>query len=183
MPDIGKNIKKIRKEKGVSQKQLAERLGTSPQNLAQYENGKRTPKIDTLRKIAAALECKVSDIDESIIVIPIPKFKPTSEDIEQAKQNTKARRLADKLASGEDITAEEHQLIADYIEREKEGLPRLRESVKNFSNVIDKWGEHILVTKYRELNNNGKKEAVKRIDELTEIPRYTAPDPDDTPQG
>lgn len=35
---------------------------------------------------------------------------------------------------------------------------------------------------YNSLNNIGRKEAVKRVDELTEIPRYTAPDPDDAPQ-
>ena len=29
---------------------------------------------------------------------------------------------------------------------------------------------------YNRLNNAGRKEAVKRVDELTEIPRYTKPD-------
>lgn len=66
MPNIGENIKKIRKERGYSQKQLAEKLGTSPQNLAQYEKGKRMPKIETLDKIASALNVSIADIKEDI---------------------------------------------------------------------------------------------------------------------
>ena len=66
MSNIGENIKRIRKEKGYSQKQLAEKLGTTPQNLAQYENGKRIPKIETLDKIASALDVFIADINEDI---------------------------------------------------------------------------------------------------------------------
>ncbi len=117
MPDIGKNIKRIRKEKGVSQKELAERLGTSPQNLAQYENGKRTPKIDTLRKIASALQCQVSDIDESIIIIP--KYKPTPEKMEQLRLEAEVMRIYEKIASGKTITSEEQQKIDTYAARRK----------------------------------------------------------------
>lgn len=71
MPDLGKSIKRIRKEKGYSQKQLAEKLGTTPQNLAQYENGKRTPKIETLNKIATALGVNITDITNEYYEIGI----------------------------------------------------------------------------------------------------------------
>lgn len=69
---LGENIKEIRKNKGYTQKQLAEKLGTSPQNLAQYENGKRQPKLETIKKMADALECSVADLDDSIT----EKFQP-----------------------------------------------------------------------------------------------------------
>lgn len=59
---IGENIKKIRKEKRLTQKELAQRLNVSQANLAQYENGKRNPKLATLQKIADALEVSVSDL-------------------------------------------------------------------------------------------------------------------------
>lgn len=58
----GDVIKKRRLEKGISQKELAERLGLSPQNIAQWETGKRNPKIQTLEKIAAALEIPITDL-------------------------------------------------------------------------------------------------------------------------
>lgn len=52
---VGEKIKKFRKERGLTQKDLASRLNTTPQNLAQYENGKRNPKPETLQRIAIAL--------------------------------------------------------------------------------------------------------------------------------
>lgn len=55
-------IKYERKRAGLTQKQLAEKLGTSPQNLAQYENGKRNPKMGTLQKIADALNVPTSSL-------------------------------------------------------------------------------------------------------------------------
>ena len=54
--DTGKRIKEIRKANGITQKELSEKLGTSQQNIAQYENGKRQPKFETLRRIAKALD-------------------------------------------------------------------------------------------------------------------------------
>ena len=53
--NIGEQIKKYRKEAWLSQKELGERLGVSQQHIAQYENGKRIPKIETINNIAGAL--------------------------------------------------------------------------------------------------------------------------------
>lgn len=59
---LGEQIKKYRKKAGLTQKQLGEKLGISQQQIAQYENGKRVPKIDALIKIANALNAKFSDL-------------------------------------------------------------------------------------------------------------------------
>lgn len=56
MPIVGENIKRIRNERGFTQKELSKKIGTTQQNLAQYENGKRNPKRETLIKIANALD-------------------------------------------------------------------------------------------------------------------------------
>lgn len=53
--NIGEQIKKYRLEAKLSQKELGERLGISQQQIAQYENGKRIPKIETINNIAGAL--------------------------------------------------------------------------------------------------------------------------------
>ena len=58
---IGEKIRWIRKQKGMSQKELGIRFGVSQQMIGQYENNTNEPKISTLRKIAAALEIKWSD--------------------------------------------------------------------------------------------------------------------------
>ncbi|TQX00379.1 XRE family transcriptional regulator, partial [Clostridioides difficile] len=44
---IGKNLKKIRKQKELTQIQLAEISGISRNALINYENDKRIPSIDT----------------------------------------------------------------------------------------------------------------------------------------
>lgn len=78
---IGQQIRKYRKEKGMTQKQLADLLDTTQQNLAQYENGKRNPKIETLKKIAQALEIpliELQDID-SELEIKVPYAEKLSE--------------------------------------------------------------------------------------------------------
>ena len=62
----GERIKKLRKEKGMTQKELAKKLGFSPSHLGQYENGYRNPKPSTVKKIADALEVPVSQIFEEV---------------------------------------------------------------------------------------------------------------------
>ena len=53
---LGKNIVKLRKEKGISQKQLAEMIHMSPQGLLQIEKGMVNPRAETLEKIVKALD-------------------------------------------------------------------------------------------------------------------------------
>lgn len=52
---IGENIRKIRKEKGLTQKQLGELCKINEVQIRQYELGKANPKIETINKIASAL--------------------------------------------------------------------------------------------------------------------------------
>ena len=52
---VGCNAARLRKEKGLTQEQLAERSGLSQQYLSGLEQGKRNPTIVTLYEIAEAL--------------------------------------------------------------------------------------------------------------------------------
>ena len=67
------NIRNIREKKNISQKQLAEIIGSSQPTVAAYEAGQKTPKLETLTRIADALEVNVlallpSDITHGSIV-------------------------------------------------------------------------------------------------------------------
>lgn len=53
---IGETIKKLRKKRGLSQKELGEKLGVSASMISQYESNIRKPKRETLEKFARALE-------------------------------------------------------------------------------------------------------------------------------
>ena len=52
---VGKNIKKAREEKGITQEQLAERLNVTRQAVSNWENEKTQPDIGMLQKIASVL--------------------------------------------------------------------------------------------------------------------------------
>lgn len=58
---IGRNAARIRKERGLTQEQLADRCGLSQQYLSGLERGRRNPTIVTIYEIASALG--VSHID------------------------------------------------------------------------------------------------------------------------
>lgn len=49
---FGKRLAQLRKEKGLSQYELADRMGFSRGQVANYEQGKREPDYETLQKIA-----------------------------------------------------------------------------------------------------------------------------------
>ena len=49
------NIKRIRKEKGITQEQLAEACNTATSYIGLMENYKNNPKLSTNEKIATAL--------------------------------------------------------------------------------------------------------------------------------
>lgn len=57
------DIKRIRKEKGISQEELAEKSGVSRPTISNLENNPDVvTTTDTLQKIALALDVKVSDL-------------------------------------------------------------------------------------------------------------------------
>ena len=55
---LGKNIQRIRKEKGLSQNQLAEILNISRKHLAKLETAKRRISLKLLFKLAEKLDIK-----------------------------------------------------------------------------------------------------------------------------
>ncbi|MBQ7992369.1 MAG: helix-turn-helix transcriptional regulator [Solobacterium sp.] len=63
--NIGSNIKAIRKKKGITQKALAERTGLAVRTIQDFEYNKIKPKLETLLKIADALQVQPDEIDPS----------------------------------------------------------------------------------------------------------------------
>ena len=54
---IATEVAERRAERGLSQRELAELVGTTQSAIARLESGGRPPRIDTLLRIADALEC------------------------------------------------------------------------------------------------------------------------------
>lgn len=59
---IGRNLKRIRQKKHLTQQELAERLGVSRQAICLWEADKREIKATALRKIADILKINVNEL-------------------------------------------------------------------------------------------------------------------------
>lgn len=60
--DLTKKLKELRKRKGLSQDQLAEKSGLSLRTIQRIENGETVPRADTLNRFAVALEIAPNEI-------------------------------------------------------------------------------------------------------------------------
>ena len=58
--ELGNRLKQARKEKGLSQEELANLIGLNVGTVSKYEQGDRTPGIGKLQLIANALDCDTS---------------------------------------------------------------------------------------------------------------------------
>lgn len=56
---IADQVSERRGERGLSQRELAELTGTTQSAIARLEGGGRPPRIDTLLRIANALDCEL----------------------------------------------------------------------------------------------------------------------------
>ncbi len=140
--DVGQRIKRVRKERGLTQKQLGEMLNTSQQMIALYESGKHAPTISTLTRIANALQVNTKALIGNKITNVFSGVTPDNAYMQDAS------------------------LIEQILE----------ELEQNKASGISDIEDIYLLQDFRKLNILGKKEARKRVQELTEIKRYTDPD-------
>ena len=166
----GENIKRIRMEKGYTQKQLAEKCEMYESQIRKYELNKANPKIETLEKIANALDCKVSDIREFDGSI---RVKITPESIEYD-------RLIRKHQANENLTEEERQWLINYIEANnfKDTFERLKEVGQN---VLESLNYCRLQNAYETLNKDGQEKVIEHAELIAKIPEYQK-NPDELPQ-
>jgi len=62
---IGERIRHIRRQKGMTQKQVADACGMADSAIRKYESGTQVPKIETLCRIAAALDMPITELIDS----------------------------------------------------------------------------------------------------------------------
>lgn len=134
---VGERIRKIRQEKGLSQKELGKRLNVSQQMIGQYENSNETLKPITLQKIASALQISINDLLEN-------NFEDSPVYRAYKKNN-----------------ALDSDLFLDYKNH------TLTQGI-NWEPIDIK-----MIQTFKTLNEAGQAKAIERVEELTEIPRYT----------
>ena len=126
---MGNRIKEVRKAKGITQKELAEKLGVTPQAVSQFEKSDSMKfKHSTLVNIAEALECSVDDLidmddvlSDMIAKIPLDKapfpssrlssyLMTASADLNRMGHDALSSYL-DLLLSSEKYTSEDPEIL------------------------------------------------------------------------
>ncbi|NFO29031.1 helix-turn-helix transcriptional regulator [Clostridium botulinum] len=83
--NLGSAIKRVRQNKGLTQKQLAEELKVNINTIQNYENGRREPKMETILKICDILNCAPMEI---------LSFEDFEKSLEKMKENTNRKNLS-----------------------------------------------------------------------------------------
>lgn len=64
MSALGDKLRRLRKAKGLTQGELAEKVGVDINTIVRYETGKNSPKVETLELITKELGAKIVVIPE-----------------------------------------------------------------------------------------------------------------------
>ena len=161
----GERIREARKVKGWSQFKLGEALGVSQQMIAQFENSKKSPKVETLERIAAALEIPVTDL--------LFEKGTTVAQISDGYSNI----YIDPREVGKDTRAilDSSPVIAKMTPQEIEEVFNVCHAIDQA--IADKIPEPEIMKQYKKLNPAGKKKAVEYTTDLAQMPKYQS-DPD-----
>ena len=73
---IGKRIAHLRKEKGLTQEELAQHMGISPQAVSKWENDQTCPDISALPKLARLFDVTVDELLEGKEALPAVRVLP-----------------------------------------------------------------------------------------------------------
>ena len=147
--DSRRKYPKNEKDKRHDTSRTGKKIGVSYQQIGQYENGKRNPKLQTIAKIAVALDVLLLDLvdtDDPILQNEISAINiPDLNYINSVLRSTRSQYIYE--------------------------LNRILSDEKDIQQLF--WD---LLTNFNLLNEFGKKEAVKQIELFSKIPDYRKDD-------
>lgn len=156
---IGDRIRTVRKEKGLTQKQLAQRLGVSASMVGQYETNVRKPKFETLKNFSEALDVNITeliDIDDIS-----PSLLSMSPLVDQCKS------ILSRAAPNETI------ILSDEEKAQLRQLANLvysaKEELSNNTFLVEILRDEY-ISLFDKLNFQGKYLAVKMVSDLVNNP-------------
>jgi transcriptional regulator with XRE-family HTH domain len=114
--NIGSRILRFRSERNMTQQELADSAKISHTSICHYESGRYVPKHKTILAIAAALGCKISDLDPDC---PVTTYAPAQEE--------NPAEVAEVIEAWPRLTSEEkiqiYRLALRAASRASHGLP------------------------------------------------------------
>jgi len=156
---FSENLKQIRIKKGLSQKEVAARLSVSQPSYAQYENGKRNPKLETVQKIADALGVSVTELAPELLGI-------RSINVEIIHNMELLLEQLPSMNLPKEVKEMHRQTAINEIKKRQEELEKMNLFFMSES------GQRKLLTNFSVLNDNGKQKAIEQVELLTKIPEY-----------
>ena len=156
----GQMIKKVRRAAGMTQQELADRLGISYVGVSQWETDKRNPKQDTLVRIANALNVPVSYLCGPDRFIP----------------NRELLRTLSGMSSQASINREAALRSNDYesLTRWEKVAIDLEQLKKQFTDAYSALPEDAekLMELFELLNSKGRKKVLDWLSDFCKIPEY-----------
>lgn len=223
---IGERIRQFRTNQKMTQKQLGERAGIAEPTIRKYESGKLNPKIETLQKIAEALNITVYELNpdyfsgtgfktnllnhgyDSNAVIPkhdepIVRYNTPGYRLKislQAKHVTlnklsyetgiAVEELNDFISSERNLPLERIYKICQALELDcgylLTGIPTTEQDAAAAAALgtpgiidmeqVENTLRNNLLKAFDNVNYSGKLEAVKRVQELSQLQKYKKED-------
>ncbi len=111
MVQVGEKIKRLREDRKWSQPHLAVKAGVAVSAVSQIENGRRSPNVGTLNKLAEAFGVEVADFfresEAPKVTAPLSSQAPNQDDEERREELRIIREvLKDTHALFEELAAE-----------------------------------------------------------------------------
>ncbi len=166
---LGENIKKARKLRGITQDELAQKLGLKRSVISKYENGLIEPSVFTVQKIAEILDISTFDIifqvdSERKHLESDIKFTQSLLAIEPSAKSTPIDSAMDR-GTAELFGVTDETTMDEFI-----GLYLDSPVYIDFESLEERERFEKIAFAFKKLNNQGQNKSVERVEELTRLP-------------
>ena len=151
---IGERIKFVRKQAGMTQQELADRLETSYVGISLWESGKRKPKPESLMRIAEVLDIPATYFTENGHI---------SEQEYQATVQQHSEGAQEEVERWERVCEELHKLHDDVVAEMRIGREKQSKHTDELLQI------------YEQLNAKGKRKLMAWAKDFSKIPEYQLP--------
>lgn len=110
MASIGENIKRLREENGLSQAELASKIGKTRAAVSQYEHDKTIPRMGVIENMCAVFGVKKREIVENNVTYAV-------------------------VSLNDDLTKEEQELVKLYRALSQKGKHAVLVGLRDFANT------------------------------------------------
>ena len=137
-------IQALRKDAGITQTELAQKMGVSQAAIAMWEHAKRIPSLHTLHRLSTILNVPVTQLVDGEI---LEKIREDSR-LQDIKTPPKDDAEWDLLINQANLSAK-----------------KMDEEIKD---DIRRW----IITVYPDLNEEGQKRVLEYMKDISQLPRY-----------